>query len=121
MVTLPSLFTRRSDMKYKVELKDGSHNVIGLKADYGEYEDSLLVYHYPGGDVDTKMKDAGMMFGALYDLFQVSDVLADGDVFETEFGEYVCEGVHVVSLFALPHDTQHDFVDSSIETFTQDE
>jgi hypothetical protein len=107
-------------MKYKVELKDSSHYVVGLKSDYGE-PDAMLIYHYPGGDVDTKMDNAGMMFGALYDLFQVNDSIEEGDIFETEFGEYVCEGVHVVPLFALPHDTQHDFSDSAIESFSQDE
>ena len=94
-------------MRYKVEKKDRSHYVIGLKFDpycNGSEikEDTLLVYYYRGGDVDTLMKTSDMMLGALYDLFQVHDDLKDGDVFETEYGDYVCRGVHVVPIHGKP-------------------
>jgi len=88
-------------MQYKVARKDRSHYVIGLRFDpmgNGKHasDDTLLIYHYEAGDVDTLMKNADMMFGALYDLFQTDDSLKDGDVFETEFGDFVCSGIHVV-------------------------
>lgn len=110
-------------MKYKVELRERSHYVVGLKTDCGNYEDSILIYHYDGGDIDTLMKDANMMLGALYDLFQVSDNLHDGDTFDTTFGEFICQGVHVVPVVVVtePRDTVQDFRDSSIDTFVNNE
>jgi hypothetical protein len=83
---------------YKVELRGKSHEVMGLPSEYGDYPDSVLIYHYDSGDVDTRMMSAAMMLGALYDLYQCSETLKDGDTFETEFGNYVCKGVHVVPL-----------------------
>jgi hypothetical protein len=114
-------------MKYKVELKDRSHYIIGLKEEYGGGPDTMLVYHYSypeseTPDVDTRMKNADMMLGALYDIFQCHDGIKKGDTFETEFGEFACEGVSVVPLFPMPQrDTHKDFTDSSIEAFTQHE
>jgi hypothetical protein len=90
---------------YKVELDKGerTHYVLELKSGFGKerYPHTMLIYSYPAGDIDTRMKDAHMMFGALYDLFQTHDDLKDGDIFETEFGTYHCEGVHVVADFVL--------------------
>lgn len=84
-------------MRYKVDSKErGSHHVIGLPSCENEYPDTLLIYMYEAGDIDTHMKTPKMMLGALYDLFQTHDDLHEGDVFETEFGDYVCQGVHVV-------------------------
>jgi hypothetical protein len=87
-------------MIYKVELVGRSHEVMGLVCD--PYKDTILIYHYPAGDVDTRMRDAGMMFNALYDLFQCHDLLKDGDEFQTEFGNFKCEGIHVVPMFDMP-------------------
>lgn len=83
---------------YKVELRGRSHYVINLPNEFADkkYPDTLLVYYYFEGDCDTRMKNADMMLGALYDLFQVNDNLKDGDIFQTEFGEYICQGVHVI-------------------------
>lgn len=89
---------------YKVEKRERSHYVVGLKSGWAEVgidPDSMLIYRYPAGDIDTKMKDAHMMLGALYDLFQTNDDLKKGDKFDTEFGEYECVGVHVVPNFTL--------------------
>ncbi len=100
---------------YQVEQRSRSHYVIGLTPEWAEDgdKDTMLIYHYPGGDVDTRMKDAHMMYAALYDLFQVQDNLKDGDVFQTEFGTYHCEGVHVVPDFEMgpdPRENQRDNV-----------
>jgi len=90
---------------YKVELDaDGrTHYVMDLKSGHGKekYAHTMLIYYYPAGDIDTRMKDAHMMYGALYDLFQTHDDLKEGDIFETEFGHYRCEGVHVLPNFEL--------------------
>lgn len=88
---------------YKVEAKDDSHYVVGLKPDWAEPgdKDTMLIYRYPAGDIDTRMKDAHMMYGALYDLFQTHDDLKDGDIFQTEFGEYKCQGFHVLPSFEM--------------------
>lgn len=113
-------------MRYKVELRERSHYIIGLKEEYGGEPDTMLVYHYQypeseTPDVDTCMKSAEMMLGALYDLFQCHDGMKKGDIFETEFGEFACEGIHVVPLFVMAHDTLKDFTDSSIDALTQEE
>jgi hypothetical protein len=76
---------------YKVVLKDDSHYVLNLPG----FAECMLIYFYPGGDCDTRMTNHDMMHGALYDLYQVRDSLKDGDIFETEFGNFVCSGVHV--------------------------
>lgn len=88
---------------YKVEEKGRSHYVVGLKPKYAEPgdKDTMLIYQYPAGDIDTRMKDAHMMFGALYDLLQTHDGLKEGDIFQTKFGEYRCEGVHVIPNFEM--------------------
>lgn len=89
---------------YKVEQRERSHYVMGLKSGWKEVgidPDTMLIYRYPAGDIDTRMKDAHMMFGALYDLLQTHDDLKDGDIFETEFGQYRCEGVHVAPNFDM--------------------
>ena len=82
-------------MDYKVELRESSHWVIGLKS-AGEVN-TLLIYRHQEGDVDTRMSSAEMMHCALYDLFQTHCGLKSGDSFDTEFGKFVCDGVHVVS------------------------
>lgn len=80
-------------MQYQVVCNDSRYYVQGLgKYDNGE----LLIYRYPEGDIDTIMKDQDMMHGALYDLYQVHDDLKDGDTFVTEFGNFECQGIHVI-------------------------
>lgn len=84
---------------YKVELRNDNHYVMGLQweVEDGQFEDnSMLVYHYPGGDCDTRMQNADMMLSALYGEYQCNERLKEGDRFETEFGNFVCVGVHVV-------------------------
>lgn len=78
-------------MKYIIKLNPtGSyHYVEGLD------NDAVLIYRYPGGDIDTRMRDKDMMHSALYDLFQCNDDLKSGDIFETEFGTFFCDGIHV--------------------------
>ena len=83
-------------MEYKVSLDtaERNHYVRGLK--WEREPDTLLIYHYAAGDVDTRMRDSSMMLAALYDLFQCNDDLKDGDTFDTEFGKFKCDGVHVI-------------------------
>jgi len=82
---------------WKVSLIDGTHYVVGLTSYYG-VPNTMLLVRYPEGDCDTKMRDVEAMHTALYDLYNCHDagVLKDGDVFATEFGEFVCSGVHVL-------------------------
>lgn len=91
---------------YEVKQVGRSHNVMGLRKDVKDDPDPdvLLIYAYPGGDIDTRMKDAHMMYAALYDVFQCYDELKDGDIFNTEFGTFRCEGVHVVPDFEMGED-----------------
>ena len=100
---------------YEVKQVSRSHYVMGLTPEWAEdgEKNTMLIYHYPGGDVDTRMKDAHMMYAALYDLFQTQDNLKDGDVFQTEFGTYHCEGVHVVPDFEMGEDPRKDQRDNA--------
>lgn len=90
---------------YHVKEIDGAHFVIGLPNEsYWDEKiepNTMLIYHYPGGDIDTLMQDPHMMLGALYDLFQTNDALKSGDMFRTEFGNYRAKGVHVVPEFKM--------------------
>lgn len=86
---------------YKVEYDPDhrSHYIRGLKPEWSRNEgeqDSILIHYYDGGDIDTRMRDKKMMHRALYDLFQCNEKLQQGDRFETEFGNFLCEGVHVI-------------------------
>ena len=83
-------------MDYKVELIDSSHYVMGLAAEVwnGKIDPNTMLLHR----YDTRMRDADMMLGALYDMYQCDDKLKEGDTFTTEFGRYVCKGVHVLPL-----------------------
>lgn len=95
---------------YEVKLEDTTHYIMKLKG-YGD-PNTMLIYSYPGGDIDTRMKDAHMMYAALYDLFQCHDDLKDGDIFQTEFGTYHCEGVHVVPDFEMGEDPRKNLKDN---------
>jgi hypothetical protein len=97
---------------YKVEKHEGnnahgySYYVIGLEEEFGGQPDTLLIYcdaylESETPDVDTHITSAEMMFNALYDLFQCHDGIHDGDTFETEFGRFGCEGVHVLPLLSF--------------------
>jgi hypothetical protein len=94
---------------YKVEKRDNSYYVVGLREEFGDDPDTMLLYRYSypyseTPDIDTRMKDAHMMFGALYDLYQCHDGIKKGDIFETEFGNFVAEGVHIIPQFDLGPD-----------------
>jgi hypothetical protein len=91
-------------MRYQVVLKRGrSHYILGFPSEYSDDPDYLLIYHYPGGDIDTHMTTAEMMQNALYDAHQCNDGLKEGDIFETEFGEFVCQGLHVKPVATALH------------------
>lgn len=66
----------------------------------------LLIVRYPEGDCDVVTRDMDefwkSLHKALYDEYQCSDVLKDGDEFS--YGgkvAYRCEGVHVVMVNRL--------------------
>lgn len=84
--------------QYQLRKRDGCFYVAGLI-------DSLLIVHYPEGDVNTVSTGPGeRMHRALYDLYQVNDALKDGDEFLLQ-GKvvYRCQGVHVVTAGVIDH------------------
>lgn len=83
-------------MNYIVKKSESNsyHYVEGLVKSPGD--DAILIYHYSNGDIDTNMTTKEMMHSSLYDLYQCNDSLKKGDTFETEFGNFVCDGVHVL-------------------------
>lgn len=83
---------------YKVEEHERSHYIMGLE--FYQYPDTMLIYHYEGGDIDTRMRNMEMMHAALYDLVQVNNKIKDGDRFETEFGAFEVRGFDVVRALA---------------------
>lgn len=95
---------------YKVEKREDNHHyIVGLKEEFGPEPDTMLLYSYQYPYVETpefssRMKDAHMMFGALYDLYQCHDGIKKGDIFETEFGNFRAEGVHIIPEFDLGPD-----------------
>lgn len=62
--------------------------------------DTMLLVLYPEGDCDTVSEPGSkQMHRALYDLFQVSDTLKDGDCFTLDgCPVYRCDGVHVLPI-----------------------
>lgn len=77
---------------YKVEKRGTSSYVIGLQED-SDHPDTQLFYQY-----FNCISSPGMMLYALDDLYQRHDGLRNGDMFETEFGWFGCEGKHVLYL-----------------------
>jgi hypothetical protein len=93
---------------YQVKKIGGSYLVLGLADESYDSadpvcskagKDTLLLYIGEGTEGDqvidaphTRRK----MHSALYDLYQTNDNLREGDEFETPFGKFKCEGVHVV-------------------------
>jgi len=61
---------------------------------HGLNPDRMLLYFYPDGDVDSPY-DAEKMLRCLYDLYQVNDIIKEGDRFETPFGKFFCWSFHV--------------------------
>jgi len=93
-------------MIYNLIKKDGCYHLVGTSAK-GEKVDELLIVRYNEGDVDTISKDGENMYHALYDLYQTSDALKDGDVFTLDgVAIYKCEGVHVIELTQTKEATQ---------------
>ena len=66
----------------------------------------MLLYHYSYPESETpevdSPKDVHKMYGALYDLLQCHDGLKRGDIIETSYGEFECQGCHLEPLFAMP-------------------
>lgn len=88
-------------MNYDIIVKgkgsDSLYYLKGLKNMWGD-EDSILIYRYDSGDVDTNLKgDMKKIIGALYDELQTNDNLKDGDTF-TYRGKVIAraDGIHVV-------------------------
>lgn len=81
---------------YNLVNKQGTYYVEGLSDDWSETPDTLLVV-YGAGDCDTVSEPGELMHRALYDTYQTSEGLKDGDTFSLD-GKvvYACSGVHVV-------------------------
>ena len=84
-------------MIYNLVKRDGDYYVAGLRDEWCDDDDTMLIVRYPEGDCDLVHGRDKNMHRALYDLYQTSDALKDGDEFAID-GEvvYYCEGVHVV-------------------------
>lgn len=81
---------------YNLVNTDGVYRVEGLATWTGEYPHTLLLVRYDAGDYDNVTENNELMHRALYDLFQTSDALKDGDTFSiNDVVQYICEGVHV--------------------------
>ena len=77
--------------------KDRSYYVEGLKDEWCESNDTMLIVRYDSGDCDTIQSIGENMHHALYDLYQTSDTLKDGDEFSIDGTVvYRCQGIHVV-------------------------
>ncbi len=111
-------------MKYKVEKKDTHYYVMGLKEDFGDEPNTMLIYRYSYPESETpdvdSPTDVHKMYGALYDLLQCHDGLKKGDIIETEYGEFECQGLRLEPLFIMPPEPKR-FTDESIDSFIQDE
>ena len=87
---------------YKVKKSESGRlwYIMGLPSQTfnGTEKDTLLLCRCPEGDVDNP-RDKEKMFSALYDQRQCNDAIKDGDSFETPFGLFQAQGVHVVEIF----------------------
>lgn len=82
---------------YNLIKRDGTYYVEGLKDDWCKTPDTILLVRYDAGDCDSIVQNDKNMHSALYDLYQTSDSLKDGDTFSLD-GKvvYVCQGVDVI-------------------------
>lgn len=91
---------------YKVEKRDTHYYVVGLKEEFGDGEDTMLLYRYSYPESETpdvdSPNDVHKMYGALYDLLQCHDGLKRGDIIETSYGKFECQGCHLEPLFTMP-------------------
>lgn len=75
---------------HKIEVKDGTYYL----------EDQIMLIFYRGGDVDTVGTKTSKknLHRALYDHYQCSETMKDGDQIANSHGRVIarCEGVHVV-------------------------
>lgn len=84
---------------YNLIKRDGCYYVAGLANEWCDSADTMLIAFYDAGDCDTVSRKGKLMHRALYDLFQTSDALHDGDAFAINNKiAYRCEGVHVVEV-----------------------
>lgn len=65
-----------------------------------ELDGDLLIHRYPEGDVDVVSRDNAeqLLIPTLYDEYQMSDTIKDGDEFVLD-GKVIarCEGIHVIA------------------------
>ncbi len=75
------------------------HKLVSKEGVY-HLEDEMLIVRYPEGDIDTigPKSSKKNLHRALYDHYQCSDVMEDGDQIANSRGRVIarCEGVHVV-------------------------
>ena len=86
-------------MEYILTKLDRDYYVANLQSNYSDDLGVLLLVRYKEGDFDTVTENNEKMHESLYDLYQTSEHLKDGDTFILN-GElvYRCEGVHVVKV-----------------------
>lgn len=87
----------RENNRYKVILNNNNHYINDLPL--GKEKDTLIIYNFSEGGYTTKMETPKMMQESLQDIYQYHELLFQGDVFETEFGNYICKGLKVIPLF----------------------
>jgi hypothetical protein len=85
-------------MIYNLVKRNGYYFVANLKQDWSEDPDTMLLVRYPEGDCDQVSHCNEKMHSALYDLYQTSDALKEGDAFAID-GRVVfrCVSFHVVA------------------------
>ncbi len=86
---------KRAPKEFKVVERDSYYYVVGLQTWDGREKDTMLLYHYPEGDVDSPY-DHKKMLTALYDTYQTNEELVEGDTFDTPHGRFKCVSFHVV-------------------------
>jgi hypothetical protein len=89
-------------MIYKVKKSEPDRlwYIMGLPSETfdGDEKNTVLLCRLPCGDLDNPSSKE-KMFSALYDELQCNDAIKDGDSFETPFGIFQAQGIHVVEIF----------------------
>ena len=84
---------------YDLVRRSRDYWVQGLADEWGDSPDTMLLVIYDSGDCDTVTEPGERMHRALYDLYQTTDSVRDGDVFCIDgVPRYRCEGVHVLPI-----------------------
>lgn len=96
-------------MIYNLIFVDNALHVENLRDEWCDTPHTLLIVRYDAGDCDTISKpiQSNKLHRALYDLYQTSDTLKDGDCFAIDgVVTYKCEGIHVVRCLFEPKENR---------------